>query len=75
MESQNAGKTHEDKVLPELHDEIIGATCPVCPNHQPPAACGCPWESSEITVALSLKEARNGTFKAQDEVHYAALDA
>lgn len=54
---------------------LLGPHVPCVPTASPQPLMVVLGNPAEITVALSLKEARNGTFKAQDEVLYAALDA
>lgn len=54
---------------------LLGPRVPCVPAASPQPHVVVLGNPVEITVALCLKEARNGTFKAQDEVLYAALDA
>lgn len=64
---------HTEKISPEHHNEITGATRPMGPDlPQPPR--GCPWKPLG-PGALSLEEAGNGALEApSDFLHVAPED-
>ena len=74
IESPMARRTRTDKVSPELHNEITGATCPVCPDCQPQPHVVVLGSSLEITVALSLGEEGSGALEAPSGFLHVAPD-
>lgn len=74
VESQAARRTQVDKVLLSFTMRLLGprVLCVLTSSPQPHrVVLGSP---VEITVALSLKEARNGILEAQGEFLYSVLN-
>lgn len=74
VDSPMAGRTRTDKVSPERHNEVTGATCPMCPDCQPQPHVAVLGNSVEITVALSPEEGGNGALEAPSGFLHAAPD-